>query len=90
MLRTLRLNFSVIYHLNITCSLKQDLPQPEIKVLIYGLLLYMPRYEHLRVRWNSPSEYLDKNVPTHFRYCKKDPPHWRVLHSNFLSDGFKF
>ena len=37
----------------------------------------MSRYEYLRVRWNSPSEYLDKNVPTHFRYCKKDPPHQR-------------
>ena len=28
-LRTLRLKFSVMYNLNITCSFKQDLPQPE-------------------------------------------------------------
>ena len=39
----------------------------------------MPRYKHLRVRSNSPSECLDKNLPTHFRYCKKKTHHTREV-----------
>ena len=39
----------------------------------------MPRYEHFRVRWNSPSECLDKNVPTDFRYCRKMTHHTREV-----------
>ena len=52
----------------------------------------MPRYEHFRVRWKSPSEYLDKNVPTDFRYCKRRPTTLErsSLNSNFMSDSFKF
>ena len=53
----------------------------------------MPRYEHLRLRWNSPSEYLDKNVPIHFRYCKKKRPttlERPSLNPNFMWDSFKF
>ena len=69
-------NFSVMYHLNITCSFKQDLSQQDFPIqgVIYGLLLYA-KIRNLRVRWNSPSEYLDKMYPLILDTVKKDPPH---------------
>ena len=42
----------------------------------------------LRVRWNNPSEYLDKNVSSHARYCENRPLTVKRSSLTLLRPGF--